>query len=54
MPLSKHFSGHGSEVMKSMEKTYGPDKAERVFYATENSQKNKRKAKRATGRSGRR
>ena len=35
MPLSKHFGGHGSEVMASMKKTYGPEKAKRVFYATE-------------------
>jgi hypothetical protein len=42
MPISKHFKGHGTEVMKSMEKTY-PDKetAERVFYATENKMKKK-------------
>ena len=36
MPLSKHYGGHGSEVMESMKKTYGPEKAKRVFYATEN------------------
>ena len=39
MPLSKHFGGHGAEVMKSMTKTYGAEKAERVFYATENKMK---------------
>lgn len=37
MPLSKHYGGHGSEVMSSMKKTYkDPDTAKRVFYATEN------------------
>jgi hypothetical protein len=41
MPLSKHFGGHGQEVMDNMMKEYGPGKAQRVFYATENSQKNK-------------
>ena len=40
MPLSKHFGGHGGEVMASMRKQYG-DKAERVFYATENKMKSK-------------
>lgn len=39
MPLSKHFGGHGREVMSSMKKTYGKN-AERVFYATENKMKN--------------
>ncbi len=51
MPLSKHFQGHGDEVMKSMQKTYGPKKAESVFYATENAQKNKRKSSRKASRS---
>ncbi len=41
MPLSKHFGGHGSQVMKSMEKTYGKEKAERIFYATEAKMKKK-------------
>lgn len=36
MPLSKHFGGHGKEVMRDMKKRYGSDKGERVFYATEN------------------
>ena len=40
MPLSKHYKGHGAEVMASMLKTYkNPEKAKRVFYATENKQK---------------
>lgn len=39
MPISKHYGGHGEEVMRSMRKQYGP-KAERIFYATENKQKN--------------
>jgi hypothetical protein len=39
MPISKHFDGHGEEVMASMKKTYGGAKAEQVFYATENKQK---------------
>lgn len=45
MPLSKYFGGHGEEVMASMEKTYGPEKAERVFYATENKNKKKKKGR---------
>ena len=39
MPLSKYFGGHGEEVMSHMKKTYGPKKAERVFYATKNKMK---------------
>lgn len=39
MPLNKHFGGHGDEVMSSMKQTYGPEKAERVFYATDNARK---------------
>lgn len=41
MPISKHYGGHGDEVMSSMSKTYGADKAKRVFYATENKLANK-------------
>ena len=42
MPLSKHFGGHGDEVMASMSKTYkNPKKAKSVFYATENKMKSK-------------
>jgi len=44
MPISKHYGGHGDEVMSSMKKTYGDsEKAKRVFYATENARKNDRK-----------
>lgn len=44
MPISKHYSGHGDEVMRSMKKTYkDSDTAKRVFYATENKRKNQRK-----------
>ena len=39
MPLSKHYGGHGAKVMAAMKKQYGPEKAERVFYATENKMK---------------
>lgn len=40
MPLSKHFSGHGEEVMENMRRQYGDtEKAKRVFYATENARK---------------
>lgn len=39
MPLSKYFGGHGSEVMANMVKEYGPEKAKRVFYATEHARK---------------
>ncbi len=39
MPLSKHYKGHGEEVMANMKKEYGSKKGERVFYATENKMK---------------
>lgn len=49
MPLSRHFSGHGEEVMSSMRKTYGKD-AKSVFYATENARKKGRKRGKKRGR----
>ena len=46
MPISKHYQGHGDEVMASMKKTYGDsEKAKRVFYATENKRKSAKKKK---------
>ncbi len=36
MPVSKYYGGSGNEVMSSMKKRYGPEKGERVFYATAN------------------
>lgn len=45
MPLNKHYKGHGEKVMSNMIKEYGPDKAKRVFYATENMRKKKRRRK---------
>jgi hypothetical protein len=53
VPLSKHYKGHGDEVMSSMKKTYGDSEtAKRVFYATENKQKKRAKSgrKRSTKR----
>jgi hypothetical protein len=41
VPVSKHYAGHGDEVMKSMTKTYGAKKAKQVFYATEHKRKPK-------------
>ena len=49
MPVSDHYKGHGAEVMSSMKKTYGPETAKRVFYATENKRKNQKKSKRKGG-----
>jgi hypothetical protein len=42
MPISKHFGGHGIKVLKAMKQQYGEEKAERVFYATDNARKNKK------------
>lgn len=48
MPLSKHYGGHGEEVMRSMKKTYKDSAtAERVFYATENKRKKESSVKSA-------
>lgn len=53
MPLSKHFGGHGEEVMASMKKTYKTKKAaERVFYATENKKKGLREHTSALAKKG--
>ena len=45
MPLSKYFKGSGEKVMGALRKTYGPDKAENVFYGLVNKNKNKKKHK---------
>lgn len=48
MPISKHYAGHGAEVMSAMKETYGDsDEAKRVFYATENARKNKKSGKKS-------
>jgi len=44
MPISKHYKGHGKKVARSMKKRYGKS-WKRVFYATENAQKNRKKAR---------
>lgn len=47
MPVKRHYKGHGDEVMASMRKTYGDtETAKRVFYATENKQKQRAKSSR--------
>ena len=39
MPLSKHYGGHGAEVMRNMRRQYGQARGEQIFYATENARK---------------
>ncbi len=39
MPISKYFSGHGEQVMKSMKKAHGAKEGKREFYATLNKKK---------------
>jgi len=46
MPINKYFKGHGDEVMRNMEKEYGPEQGKRVFYATANKRKKKRSKRR--------
>lgn len=36
MPLSHYFGGKGAKVLRRMQKQYGAEKGERVFYATAN------------------
>lgn len=36
MPVSEYYKGSGRKVMRSMNKTYGPETGKRVFYATAN------------------
>jgi len=39
MPMTARadpLTGKGEEILKSMEKTYGPEKAKQVLYASEN------------------
>lgn len=43
MPLDKYFGGHGEKVMRSMKEQYGSEKGKKVFYATENKRKQKKK-----------
>lgn len=44
MPLSKHYKGKGAKVMRKMKKTYKDEEtAERVFYATGNKRKAKKR-----------
>jgi len=39
MALKNYYDGEGDKVMRNMKQTYGPKKAESVFYATANKQK---------------
>jgi len=41
MPLSKHYDGHGKQVMIDMKQRYGSEKGKEVFYATTNKRKKK-------------
>lgn len=36
MPISGYYRGRGKDVMADMQKRYGPEKGQRVFYATAN------------------
>jgi len=45
MPISKHYAGSGKKVARSMKRTYGKQ-WKRVFYATEQKQKQKKAVKR--------
>ena len=37
MPISRYFSGHGSQVMSEMKDRYGEKKGKQIFYATANA-----------------
>lgn len=34
MPKSAYYGGHGKRVLARMKARYGPEKGERIFYAT--------------------
>lgn len=48
-PLSKHYKGHGEEVMTDMKRRY-KDKADKVFYATEKKRAKKKAKKKASAK----
>ena len=51
MPINEYYRGHGSEVMRSMEKRYGKKAGKRVFYTTANKKGMNRPGKRRKSRS---
>ena len=46
MPVGKHYEGSGEKVMRAMKRQYGPTRAKRIFYATENARKTVRESRR--------
>jgi len=46
MPISEYYGGKGEQVMRKMKDEYGEKTGERVFYATENKRKARRRRKR--------
>ena len=43
MPISRYYGGHGEKVMHSMKEQYGEEKGKRIFYATANKAKKRKK-----------
>ena len=43
MPLDEYFGGKGDSVMRSLQKKHGAKRGERIFYATANKMKGKKK-----------
>lgn len=54
MPIGEYYKGHGSEVMRSMQKRYGAKAGKRVFYATANARGLNRPGKRNKRRGSKR
>lgn len=56
MPISQYDpefggkKGAAAKAKRAMEKTYGEEEGERVFYATKNQRKSKRRKKRSSRR----
>ncbi len=45
MPVNEYYGGHGEKVMRSMKEQYGEEKGKRVFYATANKRKKRKRRK---------
>lgn len=45
MPLSKYFGGKGAQVMADLQREHGAEAGKRIFYATHNKMKKKKRTK---------
>jgi hypothetical protein len=45
MPIEREFGGHGRRVMAQLKSKHGSEEGERIFFATLNKRKKKRRVK---------